>query len=101
MRTLIAMADDRKRRALEITDSIRQILLKEWDPIGVYGMAPDDEYDAYIGEVYRVLTGSRSEQELAGLLFGIERDRIGVGCESPEQLLPVARSLLAIDVDLD
>ena len=94
------MANSKERRVAEIQDSIRQILYREWDPIGVSGSAPEDEYDSYIGPVYRILSGSRSEQELIDFLFRTERDTIGVSCESPEQLRPVARRLLDLDVSL-
>ena len=85
------MASSKEKRVAEIQDSIRQIFYREWDPIGVSGSAPEDEYDSYIGPVYRILSGSRSEQELIDFLFRTERDTIGVSCESPEQLRPVAR----------
>ena len=94
------MANSKEKRVAEIQDSIRQILYREWDPIGVSGSAPEDEYDSYIGPVYRILSGSRSEQELIDFLFRTERDTIGVSCESPEQLRPVARGLLDLDVSL-
>jgi hypothetical protein len=42
----------------------------------------------------------RSEQELIECLFRIERDTIGIPCESPERLRPVARRLLDLDVRL-
>ncbi len=46
----------RKQRAREIQDSIRQVLLHDWDPIGVADEpAAQDEYDAYVGGVYRLL----------------------------------------------
>jgi hypothetical protein len=73
------MKDPRAKRAVEIQDSIRQILYRDWDPIGVSGFAPEDEYDNYIAPVYRVLAGSRSEQELIELLHRTERDTIGLG----------------------
>ena len=94
------MADSRDKRAAEIQDSIRRILYHEWDPIGVAGLAPSDEYDSYIAPVYRVLVGSRSEDELIDLLHRTEIERIGMACESREQLRPVARRLLALDVRL-
>jgi hypothetical protein len=94
------MTDSRDTRAAEIQDSIRQILYHEWDPIGVSGSAPEDEYDSHIAPVYRILAGSRSEQELIEFLFRTERDTIGVSCESPERLRPVARRLLELDVRL-
>ncbi len=94
------MADARDKRAAEIQDSIRQILRHDWNPIGFDEVLPEDEYDSYIAPVYRILAGSRSEQELIEFLFRTERDTIGVPCESPEQLRPVARRLLELDVSL-
>jgi hypothetical protein len=92
------MKDPRKSRAAKIQDSIRQILLRDWNPIGCGGeLPPDDEYDRYIAPVYRVLVGSRSEQDLVDLLYSLERDSIGMPCESPELLRPVARKLLDLD----
>ena len=94
------MADSRDKRAAEIQDSIRQILYREWDPIGVAGLAPGDEYDSYIAPVYRILVGSRSEDELIEFLYWTESETIGMACESRELLRPVARRLLALDVRL-
>ena len=92
------MTDSREIKTSKIQHSIRQILYREWDPIGVSGSAPEDEYDSYIALVYRILTGSRSEQELIEFLCRTERDAMGLPCESPEQLRPVAHRLLELDV---
>jgi hypothetical protein len=97
------MTDTRDKRAAEIQESIRQILYHEWDPIGVAGDAPDDEYDSYIGPVYRILAGSRSEQELVEYLHRTARDAIGVASDTTEHLesgRPIARRLLELDVRL-
>jgi len=97
---LDSMADSREKRAAEIQDAIRQILLHDWDPIGTAGIGPDDEYDSYIAPVYRILASSRSEQDLIEFLFRTERDFIGVPCNSSEQLRPLAHKLLALNVRL-
>jgi hypothetical protein len=94
------MADSRESRAATIQDSIRQVLLRDWNPISFGEALPADEYDSYIAPVYRILVGTRSEQELIECLFRIERDTIGAPCESAEQLRPVARRLLELDVRL-
>ena len=94
------MTDSRESRAAKIQDSIRQILRHDWNPIGFGDVLPEGEYDNYIAPVYRILTGSRSEQELIEYLFRTERDAIGVSCESPEQSRPIARRLLELDVRL-
>src|ERR1017187_420732 len=57
----------------KIESVIRQILSDDWDPIGLHGWPPD-EYDRYIGQVYRILIGSHSEDELTNYLFNTARD---------------------------
>ena len=94
------MTDSRESRAAKIQDSIRQVLRHDWNPIGFADHLPEDEYDAYIAPVYRILAGSRSEQEIIECLFRLERDIIGTPCESAELLRPVARRLLELDVRL-
>jgi hypothetical protein len=94
------MTDSRKRRAAEIQQAIREVLRRDWNPIGFDDYLPADEYDSYIAPVYRILTESRSEQELIEFLFRIERDIIGLPCEAPDQVRPVARKLLELEVAL-
>jgi len=95
------MSDPKSERGAEIQDSIRQVLFHDWDPVSV-GDNPNlqDEYDSYIAPVYRILSGSRSEQELIDYLFRTERDTMGLSCESPDHLRPVAQKLLALNVRL-
>ncbi len=88
----------KKTRAAKIQDSIRQILRHDWDPIGLGDVLPEDEYDSYIAPVYRILVGSRSEEEIAQFLYRTWPDIMGVPCELMEQLRLVARKLLALDV---
>ena len=90
------------QQSAEIRDSIRRILYHEWDPIGIAGTAPENEYDSYINPVYQILTGTRSEQELCELLFQIARDTIGVASNTPEHFKlgrSTAHKLLAIKVE--
>jgi len=92
------MTDVRKRRAREIQEAIRDVLYQEWDPLALRGLAPRDEYDSYIGGVYRILASSRSEEALVEFL-GRAAD-LGVPGRGPDQLRSVARRLLALDVRL-
>jgi hypothetical protein len=94
------MTQSREKRAVEIQDSIRKILYQEWDPIGVSGSAPDDEYDTYIAPVYRILAGSRSEREIVEFLFRTECETIGMSAKSSEHLQSIAQRLLELDVRL-
>jgi hypothetical protein len=71
--TLPRMTDSRESRAAKIQDSIRQVLYRDRNPIGFGEALPADEYDSYIAPVYRILVGSRSEQELIEFLSSTER----------------------------
>ena len=97
------MDDAPRKRAREIQDAIRAILFHEWDPIDVRDAAPDDEYDSYIGGVYRILTSSRSEDELTAYLAKAETEDMGLGHPPHQQLWHdklkrVVQKLLALDV---
>jgi hypothetical protein len=95
------MRDPQNKRGAEIPDSIRQVLFGEWDPIGVNDNANlSDEYDSYITPVYRILTGSRSEEDLVALLEHTERHTMGLPPTSSEHVRQVARRLLSLDVTL-
>ena len=95
------MVDTRDKRVAEIQDSIRQILLHDWNPIAF--PVPDGEYDGYVGPIYRILAGSRSEQELCEFLFRTARDTVGVADDTVQHFelcRPIARKLLKLDVRL-
>jgi hypothetical protein len=94
------MSESREKRAVEIQGAIRQILYRDWDPIGVCGAAPEDEYDSYIGAVYRILASSRSEEALIQFLAGAVEDLVGSQQSDPERVRRVARKLLALDLRL-
>jgi hypothetical protein len=83
----------RKKRAREIQAAIGQILYLDWDPLQLSGIAPH-EYDSYVGEIYRILAISRSEDALIECLGSRSRvvDR--------RHLCSVAQKLLALDVEL-
>jgi hypothetical protein len=94
------MSDPREKKAAEIQDAIRRILYRDWDPIGACGAAPEDEYDSYIGGVYRILATSRSEEALIQFLAGAVEDLVGSQEPASDGLRSVARKLLALDVRL-
>jgi hypothetical protein len=96
------VAFSKKERAGNIHDSIRHVLFYTWDPIGINDQAQiDDEYDSYIGPIYRMLVENRKEEELVQRLLQFERDAMGLPSRLPEEVRPVARKLLALDIHLD
>jgi hypothetical protein len=56
---------------------LRRLLLERWDPIGVAGIAPDDEYDAYMGDLVR-LARKRDLEGLIDYLEWARTDRMGL-----------------------
>ena len=77
------------------------MLLHDWDPIGIRDV-PDagDEYDSYIGGVYRLLASGVSEDELVEHLWRIETVTMGLSSPDRDKLRPVARRLQDLKVKL-
>ena len=90
----------REERAHEIQSQIREILLRDWDPIGVRDEArAQDEYDSYIGGVYRLLASGASPHTVAEHLAHVEAEQMGLGLAA-DKLMGVATKLCALDVKL-
>jgi hypothetical protein len=89
---------NRSRRAAEIRERIRQVLLREWDPIGV-GDIPEaqDEYDSYVGGIYRLLASGASEYQIIDRLYNLETVSMGLPGDRA-RLKGVAEKLAEIDV---
>jgi hypothetical protein len=58
---------------------VREVLLRDWDPIGVQELGlPEDEYDAYVGKVYVMLMDEESEETIAEYLLDIATCQMGL-----------------------
>ena len=88
----------RERRAREIQDNIRTVLVHDWNPIGFD--VPRDEYDAYIGGVYRLLFQGASIPDIANHLASVESLQIGFDV-TVESLHAIATKLQAIDIQIE
>jgi hypothetical protein len=89
----------RQKRAREIHRLIADVLRRNWDPIGVRDMPEtEDEYDAYVGGVYRLLVSEASARELAEHLAHVETEALGFADTDPKTLIPVAGKLLRLNV---
>ena len=90
------MAKDRYDKRL--WREIGIVLFRDWDPIGVSDMgAPSDEYDSYVGGVYRLVTGGADPNELSRHLLRIETETIGLETRGEEPWRSaVAEKLLAL-----
>lgn len=79
-------------------DEIRNVLVGEWDPIGVMDDPewPRDEYDGYIGELYGFIQRDESADFIARHLCFIEDKLMGLGLPPVSARIPVAKKLKAL-----
>jgi len=88
----------REAQARTIQMAIREILLRDWDPIGVADVPEaQDEYDGYVGPVYALLARGASANEIATYLATVQRDAMEIA-GSANDLMEVAAQLKQIDI---
>ncbi|MFN0279741.1 MAG: hypothetical protein ACKVRN_14260 [Pyrinomonadaceae bacterium] len=93
------MDKELKERAIGVQEKIREVLFNEWDPIGVKDTAPSDEYDAYIGSIYRLLATGTTSEVLAAHLQKLEIEQMECPT-SPEHRKKIAERLLTLNISL-
>ena len=85
-------------QARNIQTAIRGGLLRDWDPIGVRDVPEaQDEYDGYVGGLYRLLASGVTVTDLAEHLARIERDSMGLSARGRDRM-DVASRLKQIDI---
>ena len=95
------MDKKKRKRAIEIQQSIRNILFLDWDPIGVnYNKNVEDEYDHYIAQVYRLLINKASASRIKEHLIYLETGIVGERVTSEQQLEIIVKKLTKLDVRL-
>ncbi|MBL8864808.1 MAG: hypothetical protein KF873_18315 [Gemmataceae bacterium] len=68
---------DHLERARTLQAAIREVLLKEWDPIGVADIPEAaDEYDSYIGEIQAILIRREPAYKLVDFLWWAETEHM-------------------------
>jgi hypothetical protein len=86
-------------RSERLFQEVREILLREWDPLGVAdNPACRDEYDSYAYTLCRYLMERADEYRLAEYLSRVRSDSMGLGTAAPECDIKVARLLLGLRV---
>lgn len=94
--------NSKQKRARDIQRLIADVLRHNWDPIGIRDMPEThDEYDAYVGGVYRLLVSGTTVRELAEHLVHVEAESLGFADTDPRMLTPVAKKLLKLKVKLE
>jgi hypothetical protein len=89
----------RSRRVRHYDERIRQILLRDWDPIGVgHRRECQDEYDRYVGSVDSLLRVGVPPEVVAKHLALLETEQMGLS-GSPAANLAVAKTLCALNLE--
>jgi len=87
--------DDRESFNRDLA-AIRELLLREWDPIGVADVPEArSEYDAYAPRVYGLLARGAPAEEVAAYLAALD---FGLAPVPSEHLRKVAEALCALRV---
>src|SRR5947209_19773401 len=70
---------ERLEQARNYHAAIREVLLREWDPIGVAEMpGAADEYDSYISQVHGLLIRREPLHKLIDFLWWVETEHMGL-----------------------
>ena len=71
--------------------------MQVWDPIGIKDEPnAQDEYDAYVGEIYGLLVRKATDQEMTDELLYIVQERMGLDAAKAEDMQPTVRALREI-----
>ena len=77
---------------------IRDILLLNWDPIGINNIPEAaDEYDSYVTDIYKLLIKDSKPDEIIKYLNKIEVDNMGLSPNAEKQKTTV-NALLKLNV---
>jgi len=68
----------KKTAPKDLYTEIDEILWNDWDPIGVNGIAPRNEYQGYTSTIFKLKTSGADKETIAKTLYEIETVTIGV-----------------------
>jgi hypothetical protein len=62
----------------ELYKAIDEILWNDWDPIGLNGLGPRDEYEGYANNIFSLKIKGADQETIAQKLYEIETITIGL-----------------------
>ncbi|HEY9219430.1 MAG TPA: hypothetical protein VIO94_15390 [Phenylobacterium sp.] len=74
-------------------DELRSFGWRLWDPIGVDGHAPRDEYDSYLLGVVGILRNGGSDADAGAYLARVETEWLGNASVSPSARIALVTAL--------
>jgi hypothetical protein len=83
-------------RARTLHQRIKNVLLHEWDPIGVQDIPEaQDEYDGYVPRIYAMLISRKPVHEVLEYLWWAEKEHMGL-CGNYQRTKLIAEKLMAL-----
>ena len=80
-----------------IRRSIRKVLLKVWDPIGIADEPrAQDEYDDYVWPVYDLLANGANDQQVTDYLLHVVNELMGLEDAKAEDMKATVEALRSI-----
>ena len=81
----------------EILQSVKEVLFREWDPIGLNSNpARNDEYDSYASGIVRLLQAEADEYKIAEHLRNLQRVSMAMNSTNEERDRGIARRLISL-----
>jgi hypothetical protein len=74
---------------------IDDILWFDWDPIGINDIAPRDEYQSYVPEIFGLIKSKTDKKGIADRLYKLETETMGM-TGNMEHCLTIADKILSI-----
>lgn len=88
-------------RAQRYHKAIAEVLLRDWDPIGIADVPEaQDEYDSYVGPVYGLLISRSALTKIVEYLWWAETEHMGL-TGSRTRTEHIARRLLQVRDELE
>lgn len=89
-----------KYQSRRVRAQIRHVLMDTWDPIGVKDEPnAQDEYNAYIGDIYELLISQAPDSKIAEYLYSVAHDRMGFSSTAASNTKDTVDALKAIPID--
>jgi len=82
-----------KHASLTWRSRIREILNRDWDPIGG---CPADEYDGYMGKIATMLRDNAGDQDLVAYFKWAEVEHMGLGSEAQFDSMLILKVIAAL-----
>jgi hypothetical protein len=86
---------DRKLRKSQALGRIAAVAihLRQWDPLSLADLAPNDEYDAYAPPIVTLISEGATPLRVAQHLTELQTSQLGVGA-TPEENMKVATAIV-------